>query len=155
MSYMYVCFTRELLHIKTNTQDYFKIYLYIYVLCRMGQFSFYLLVPRHTPAYSLLANAALCCRFGPPLAFNFMAAIAMPPSPAHSWRVSKGLDPNTAVHFQPLQHCPALECNSVNVLPLHNPSGRAFSICKVVQPSKRNFGHSTEQNVGLVQLLVS
>jgi hypothetical protein len=54
----------------------------------MGQFSFYLLVPRHTPAYSLLANAALCCRFGPPLAFNFMAALAMPPSPHHSWRVS-------------------------------------------------------------------
>lgn len=54
---------------------------------RMGQFSFYLLVPRHTPAYSLLANAALCCRFGPPLAFNFMAALAMPPSPHHSWRV--------------------------------------------------------------------
>mmetsp|Transcript_8614 Transcript_8614/g.25881 ORF Transcript_8614/g.25881 Transcript_8614/m.25881 type:complete len:758 (+) Transcript_8614:498-2771(+) len=57
-----------------------------YGLYKMGQFSFYLLVPRHTPAYSLLANAALCCRFGPPLAFNFMAAIAMPPSPAHSWR---------------------------------------------------------------------
>ena len=56
-------------------------------VCRMGQFSFYLLVPRHTPAYSLLANSALCCRFGPPLAFNFMAALAMPPSPAHSWRV--------------------------------------------------------------------
>ena len=61
--------------------------------CRMGQFSFYLLVPRHTPAYSLLANAALCCRFGPPLAFNFMAAIALPPSSAHSWRVQRPLQP--------------------------------------------------------------
>lgn len=58
----------------------------------MGQFSFYLLVPRHTPAYSLLANAALCCRFGPPLAFNFMAALAMPPSPHHSWRVRPARD---------------------------------------------------------------
>lgn len=57
-----------------------------YGLYKMGQFSFYLLVPRHTPPYSLLANAALCCRFGPPLAFNFMAAIAIPPSPEHSWR---------------------------------------------------------------------
>lgn len=56
----------------------------------MGQFSFYLLVPRHTPAYSLLANAALCCRFGPPLAFNFMAALAMPPSHHESWRVRIG-----------------------------------------------------------------
>ena len=44
------------------------------------RFSFYLLVPRHTPAYSLLAHAMLMCRFGPPLAFNFMAAIAMPAS---------------------------------------------------------------------------
>ena len=46
----------------------------------MGRFSFYLLVPRHTSAYSLLANGMLMCRFGPPLAFNFMAAIAMPAS---------------------------------------------------------------------------
>ena len=46
----------------------------------MCRFSFYLLVPAHTPAYSLLANAMLMCRFGPPLAFNFMAALAMPPS---------------------------------------------------------------------------
>ena len=51
-----------------------------YALYRLGKFSFYLLVPGHTPAYSLLAHAMLMCRFGPPLAFNFMAAIAMPAS---------------------------------------------------------------------------
>ena len=55
--------------------------------CRMGQFKFYLLVPRHTPAYSLLANAMLMCRFAPPLAFNFMAAMAMPPSDMHDFKV--------------------------------------------------------------------
>ena len=53
----------------------------------MGQFKFYLLVPRHTPAYSLLANAMLMCRFAPPLAFNFMAAIAMPPSKLQGFKV--------------------------------------------------------------------
>lgn len=51
-----------------------------FALYRLGKFSFYLLVPRHTSAYSLLANSMLMCRFGPPLAFNFMAAIAMPAS---------------------------------------------------------------------------
>ena len=54
---------------------------------RMGQFKFYLLVPRHTPAYSLIANAMLMCRFAPPLAFNFMAALAMPPSDHHTFKV--------------------------------------------------------------------
>lgn len=54
----------------------------------MGQFKFYLLVPRHTPAYSLLANAMLMCRFAPPLAFNFMAAMAMPPSTLHDSKVT-------------------------------------------------------------------
>ena len=53
----------------------------------MGQYKFYLLVPRHTPAYSLLANAMLMCRFAPPLAFNFMAAMAMPPSDKHTFKV--------------------------------------------------------------------
>lgn len=57
----------------------------------MGQFKFYLLVPRHTPAYSLLANAMLMCRFAPPLAFNFMAALAMPPSDLHAFKVSAAL----------------------------------------------------------------
>ena len=53
----------------------------------MGQFKFYLLVPHHTPAYSLIANAMLMCRFAPPLAFNFMAALAMPPSDHHAFKV--------------------------------------------------------------------
>ncbi len=52
----------------------------------MGQFKFYLLVPHHTPAYSLIANAMLMCRFAPPLAFNFMAALAMPPSDHHTFK---------------------------------------------------------------------
>jgi hypothetical protein len=36
------------------------------------------MVPRHTDAYSLCYSALLMCRFAAPLAFNFMAAIAMP-----------------------------------------------------------------------------
>ena len=55
----------------------------------MGQFKFYLLVPHHTPAYSLIANAMLMCRFAPPLAFNFMAALAMPPSDHHDFKVRR------------------------------------------------------------------
>lgn len=46
----------------------------------VSRFSFYRLIPGHTNAYSLLANALLMCRFAAPLAFNFMAAIAMPVS---------------------------------------------------------------------------
>ena len=51
-----------------------------YALFKLGRFGFYLLVPGHTNAYSLLTNALLMCRFAPPLAFNFMAALAMPAS---------------------------------------------------------------------------
>ncbi|KAK9820676.1 hypothetical protein WJX74_004847 [Apatococcus lobatus] len=51
-----------------------------YALYRLGRFSFYRLIPGHTNAYSLLANALLMCRFAAPLAFNFMAAIAIPVS---------------------------------------------------------------------------
>ena len=39
---------------------------------------------RHTAPYSLLANGLLMCRFAAPLAFNFMAAVAIPPSSRHS-----------------------------------------------------------------------
>eukprot|EP00884_Botryococcus_braunii_P007317 jgi/Botrbrau1/16587/Bobra.0068s0018.2 len=49
-----------------------------YALYRLGRFSFYLLVPHHTGAFSLLANAQLMCRFAAPLAFHFMAGLAMP-----------------------------------------------------------------------------
>ena len=37
-----------------------------YAIYKLGRFSFYLLVPRHTSPYSLLANAMLMCRFAPP-----------------------------------------------------------------------------------------
>ncbi len=60
----------------------------------MGQFKFYLLVPRHTPAYSLIANAMLMCRFAPPLAFNFMAALAMPPSDQHTFKARRRASSN-------------------------------------------------------------
>ena len=55
-----------------------------YAIYKLGRFSFYLLVPRHTSPYSLLANAMLMCRFAPPLAFNFMAGIALPPGKSYS-----------------------------------------------------------------------
>ncbi|GAB4813329.1 hypothetical protein N2152v2_000375 [Parachlorella kessleri] len=57
-----------------------------YAIYRLGQFSFYRLVPRHTDAYSLCYSALLMTRFAPPLAFNFMAAVAMPASSSHSAR---------------------------------------------------------------------
>ena len=34
-----------------------------YSLFRLGMFSFYQLVPRHTDSFSLLVNAALTCRY--------------------------------------------------------------------------------------------
>lgn len=62
--------TRKFLHLQAA----------YYALFKLGRFGFYLLVPGHTNAYSLLTNALLMCRFAPPLAFNFMAALAMPAS---------------------------------------------------------------------------
>ena len=55
-----------------------------YAIYRLGRLSFYLMVPHHTSSYSLLANAMLMCRFAPALAFNYMAAIALPPNKSHS-----------------------------------------------------------------------
>ncbi|KAL3146885.1 hypothetical protein ABBQ38_014857 [Trebouxia sp. C0009 RCD-2024] len=55
-----------------------------YAIYKLGRFNFYLLVPGHTTPYSLLANGLLMCRFAAPLAFNFMAAIAIPPSSRHA-----------------------------------------------------------------------
>lgn len=49
-----------------------------YAVYRMGNLSFYRMVPGHTDAYSLCYSALLVCRFATPLAFNFMAAIAAP-----------------------------------------------------------------------------
>ncbi|CAD7701732.1 unnamed protein product [Ostreobium quekettii] len=61
----------------------FLAFLYVcmctyFTLFKLGQFSFYLLVPRHTSPYSLLTNALFMARFSFPLAYNFLAAIAMP-----------------------------------------------------------------------------
>ena len=55
-----------------------------YAIYRLGRLSFYLMVPHHTSSYSLLANAMLMCRFAPALAFNYMAAIALPPNKSYS-----------------------------------------------------------------------
>jgi hypothetical protein len=41
-------------------------------LHKLGMFSFYTLVPRHTDAFSLLVNASLVCRYSAPLSFNFL-----------------------------------------------------------------------------------
>lgn len=48
-----------------------------YSLYKMGSFSFYLLVPRHTDGYSLISNAMFMCRFSAPLAFNFLYLVQM------------------------------------------------------------------------------
>lgn len=49
-----------------------------FALFKLGQFSFYLLVPRHTPPFSLLSNALLACRFSVSISYNFMDAMALP-----------------------------------------------------------------------------
>lgn len=47
-----------------------------YSLFKLGIFSsFYYMVPGCTSAYSLLVNAALMCRFAPPLCYNFLHLI--------------------------------------------------------------------------------
>lgn len=51
-----------------------------FALFKLGKFSFYLLVPRHTPPFSLLSNALLACRFSVSIAYNFMQAMALPES---------------------------------------------------------------------------
>lgn len=56
-------------------------------------------MPHHTSSYSLLANAMLMCRFAPPLAFNYMAGVALPPSKSYS----PGRDVTETV---PLPTCP-------------------------------------------------
>ena len=54
-----------------------------YSLYRLGRFHFFRMVPRHTDAYSLCYSALLMCRFAAPLAFNWMAAIALPEREGH------------------------------------------------------------------------
>ncbi len=76
-----------------------------YAIYKLGRFSFYLLVPRHTSAYSLLANAMLMCRFAPPLAFNFMAGIALPPGKSYSpGRDVTETVSRTCLSLQPHEH---------------------------------------------------
>jgi hypothetical protein len=77
-----------------------------YAIFRLGRFSFYLLVPRHTSSFSLLANAMLMCRFAPPLAFNYMAGLALPPSKSYS----PGRDVTETVPFPPPDCLGALCC---------------------------------------------
>ncbi|CAL8470464.1 g10006 [Coccomyxa elongata] len=89
-----------------------------YALFRLGRFSFYMLVPRHTSAYSLLANAMLMSRFAPPLAFNFMAGIALPPSKAYS----PGRDVTDTVFYQEfgvlMMHQPLIGWDFTTYLPV-------------------------------------
>lgn len=59
-----------------------------YSLYRLGRFAFYRTVPRHTDAYSLCTSALLLTRFAAPLAFNFMAAIALPEGDGEAKTVS-------------------------------------------------------------------
>ena len=49
-----------------------------YTLVRLGRFSFYRLVPKHTAPFSLASNALLLCRFVCSLCFNFFTAVALP-----------------------------------------------------------------------------
>lgn len=56
----------------------YPVYCAYYSLYKMGQVTFYRLVPRHTDAYSLCYSGFLMTRFAAPLAFNFLAAIALP-----------------------------------------------------------------------------
>ncbi|GAQ89609.1 hypothetical protein KFL_005410080 [Klebsormidium nitens] len=42
---------------------------------KLGMFSFYYLVPKHTDAVSLLVNASLTCRFAAPMSYNFLHLI--------------------------------------------------------------------------------
>jgi hypothetical protein len=56
----------------------YPVYCAYYSLYKMGQVAFYRLVPRHTDAYSLCYSGFLMTRFAAPLAFNFLAAIALP-----------------------------------------------------------------------------
>ncbi|KAK2076006.1 hypothetical protein QBZ16_001342 [Prototheca wickerhamii] len=64
-----------------------------YSLYRLGRFAFYRTVPRHTDAYSLCYSALLVTRFASPLAFNFMAAIALPQGDA------RGVDVTDTVFY--------------------------------------------------------
>lgn len=46
-------------------------------LFSLGAFRFYHLVPGSTPAYSLLLNGSLLCRFAAPMAYNYLHIIRM------------------------------------------------------------------------------
>ena len=53
----------------------YMVYCAQYSLFRLGMFSFYQLVPRHTDSFSLLLNAALTCRYSAPLSLNFIMLV--------------------------------------------------------------------------------
>lgn len=66
-------------------------------VCRLGRFSFYQLVPRHSDPYSLLLNSTLMARFAAPLSYNFLHMINVVPD-IHIERPQcpKQEDPNTS-----------------------------------------------------------
>lgn len=49
-----------------------------YTLVRLGRFSFYRLVPKHTAPFSLASNALLIVRFTFPLVFNIFVSVLLP-----------------------------------------------------------------------------
>jgi len=67
----------------SNTQLYIAVAFPLFYMClctfyalfKLGMFSFYQLVPRHTDAFSLLVNAGLVCRYSAPIAFNFLMCL--------------------------------------------------------------------------------
>jgi hypothetical protein len=68
---------------RSNTQLYIAVAFPLFYMClctfyalfKLGMFSFYQLVPRHTDAFSLLVNAGLVCRYSAPIAFNFLMCL--------------------------------------------------------------------------------
>lgn len=65
----------------------YPLYCSYYSLYRLGQVAFYRMVPQHTDSYSLCYSGFLMCRFAAPLAFNFIAAVALP---TKKWTVGSG-----------------------------------------------------------------
>ena len=63
------------LHIAVMVPLGYMCFCAYYSLFRLGMFSFYQLVPKHTDSFSLLVNAALTCRYSAPLSLNFLMLV--------------------------------------------------------------------------------
>ena len=87
-----------------------------FALFKLGNFSFYRIVPHYTDAFSLLLNASLLARFAAPLCYNFLYCLRMQdsvssfayssiPSADISLRSSVKIDPHVTPaagqHFPP------------------------------------------------------